>query len=303
MSLRYLFASFIVASFALFEVLPRTPINLPVYSKSTPQVKAVKTEPSAYPILANNFKEVPQIKATSSVVIDFKTGQALFEKNPNLKHLPASTVKLMTALVALQKCLPETVITVSDVQKVGSQMGLDVGDQVTVTNLMNGLLINSGNDAADTLASACASSIPEFVDSMNDKAKSLDMGNTHFANPTGFDDLLQYSTAEDLAKLARVAVGNPQIAKIVATKSTVVTDVSGNKTYYLQNVNQLIGEVYGVEGVKSGETDGALENLITKTTRGESSIITVVLGSIDRFEESKNLIEWAFANYRWVTPN
>ncbi len=303
MNLRYFIAGIIVIIFAVFEILPKAAIKLPVYSQSPPQIESAKTSQKAYPIPINNFKDASPITATSAVVIDFKTGNTLFEKDPNLKHLPASTVKLITALVALQKCSPETVVTVGDVQKTGSQMGLSSGDQITVENLLYGLLINSGNDAAYALATNCASSASEFVDSMNAKTQSLNMQNTHFANPAGFDNDLQYSTANDLAKLARVAVGNPQIAKIVATKSTVVTDVSGNKTYYLQNVNQLIGEVYGVEGVKTGETDGSLENLITKTTRGDNSIITVVLGSQKRFDESKMLIEWTFANFHWVKPN
>ena len=89
-------------------------------------------------------------------------------------------------------------------------------------------------------------------------------------------------------------------AKIVATKSTVVTDVSGNKAYYLENVNELLGEIPGLEGVKTGQTNGSLEILITKTTRDGNSIIIALLGSKDRFEESKQLIEWTFGNYRWV---
>ena len=126
------------------------------------------------------------------------------------------------------------------------------------------------------------------------------MVNGHFRNPAGFCYKFQYSTAADLAKLAKVACTNPLISKIVATKSTVVTDVSGNKTYYLQNVNKLLGEVNGIEGVKTGQTEGSQESLITKTKRGENSVIVVILGSKDRFQESKNLIEWAFANYHFV---
>jgi D-alanyl-D-alanine carboxypeptidase (penicillin-binding protein 5/6) len=290
----------IIMAGAASIVLPKFTALPPVYSKSQPQVEAAKTTITNYPTKADNFQEAPQTTAQSVAVIDFKTGVTLYEKTPDLKHLPASITKLMTALVALQNCSPDTVVTIGDVQKDGSQMGLETGDQVTIENLIYGLLIKSGNDAAFALASACAQSSPAFVESMNGEAKSLSLLNSHFANPAGFDDALQYSTATDLARLAKVAIGNPLIAKIVATKSTVVTDVSGNKTYFLENVNQLIGEVNGVEGIKTGETDGAGENLITKTTRGNNSIITVVLGSSDRFGESKNLIEWAFANYRWT---
>jgi D-alanyl-D-alanine carboxypeptidase len=120
-------------------------------------------------------------------------------------------------------------------------------------------------------------------------------------NPTGFDDNLQYSTAFDLAELARVATANPLIAKIVKTKSTVVTDTTGLRTYYLENVNKLLGIVDGINGVKTGHTDGALEIVITKVNRNGNGIIVSLLGSKDRFGESQTLIEWAFSNYVW--PN
>lgn len=252
--------------------------------------KAIKTP---------NFQEAPEISAESAIIIDAKSGQLLYEKNPNIKHLPASTTKMMTALVALEKCSPQTAINIKRVEKTGTQMGLTEGDTVTAENLLYGLLINSGNDAALALAENCSDSYNGFIISMNEKAKELGMKNTHFINPAGFDDRFQYSTAKDLAILAKVAISNPLIAKIVATKSTVVTDYSGIKTYYLENVNKLLGIVNGVEGVKTGQTEGALEILITKTTRNGDSIITSVLGSHDRFDESKKLIEWAFTNYRW----
>ena len=298
---RYLAATIIIVVFALALTFQKQALHLFSPNVASGQVSAAKANQSVYPAAVNNFQSAPEITATSAQIIDAKTGFVLWEKNPDAKHLPASTTKLMTALVALEKCLPQTVVTASGVNKSGSQMGLEAGDRVTVENLIKGLLINSGNDAAQLLASSCSDSVSLFVDSMNEKAKSLNMQNTHFANPAGFDDPFQYSTAEDLAKLARIAVGNPTFAKIVATKSTVVTDVSGNKTYYLQNVNQLIGEVDGIEGIKTGETEGSLGNLITKTTRNGNSIIAVVLGSHDRFSESKSLIEWAFAAYIWAS--
>jgi D-alanyl-D-alanine carboxypeptidase (penicillin-binding protein 5/6) len=208
----------------------------------------------------------------------------------------------MTALVALERCSPETSIRVGAVIKDGTQMGIAQGDVLTVESLLYGMLISSGNDAAYVLAYSCSDSFNRFIVSMNQKAKELKMENTHFANPAGFDDSSQYSTASDLAKLAKVAVANPLISKIVATKSTVLTDVFGTKTYYLENINELLGEVKGLEGVKTGQTEGSLEILVTKTTRDGNTIIAVVLGSQDRFGESKQLIEWAFANHRWLAP-
>lgn len=255
-----------------------------------------------YPVQKENYQPPPDISAASVVVIDVKSGLALFEKNPQTKLLPASTTKLMTALVALEKCSLEQIVTVGEVEKEPTSMGLAPGDNISVRDLLYGLLVASGNDAAYTLAASCASSVAQFVKEMNFKARELGFRNTHFTNPAGFDDPAHYTTAQDLAKLARVAITNPTVAKIVSTKSTVVTDATGNKTYFLENINELLGEVEGIEGIKTGQTEGSQEVLVTQTTRNGHTIITVVLGSLDRFAESKSLIEWAFANHVWVSP-
>jgi len=255
-----------------------------------------------YPVTIENPQKPAEISAKSAIIIDAKTGVALFEKDPDTRHLPASTTKLLTAIVAQERCDPQKVVKVERVVEEGTQMGLSEGDLVSVGNLLYGLLVASGNDAAFVLADSCSDSYIHFVASMNQKAKELGMKNSHFINPAGFDDPLQYSTARDLAKLAKVAVANLQIAKIVATRSIVVTDQLTTKTYYLENINKLLGEVEGLEGVKTGQTEGSLEILLTKTTRNSHTIITAVLGSDDRFSESKQLIEWVFANHRWVNP-
>lgn len=272
-------------------------LNTP--QKITPETQ---TELGQFPVLIENSQKPPELSAKSATVIDYKTGITLYEKNPEIRHLPASTTKLMTALIALENCLPQTIVKTSFVQKEGAQMGLSQGDALTVESLLYGLLVPSGNDAAYVLAYSCTNSYDEFINAMNDKAKELGMLNTHFANPAGFDDELQYSTARDLTKLARAAVASPTISKIVATRSVVINDVTGVKTYYLENVNKLLGVVDGIEGVKTGQTEGSLENLVTKTTRDNHTVITVVLGSQDRFGESKNLIEWTFKNHKWQIP-
>lgn len=282
---------------------------LPIYGQNFPFTKKVqridfqdfaKLEP--YPVAVPGLESAPVLSAQAATVIDNKTGVTLFEKNPDLKHLPASTTKLMTALVALENCLPQTVVKVGFVEAEGTKMGLAPGDQLTVESLLYGLLVPSGNDAAFTLAYSCGNSYLGFIAQMNKKAKDLGMLNTHFVNPAGFDDQFQYSTARDLTKLSRAAVANPLISKIVATRSIVVNDVTGTKTYYLENVNKLLGKVSGVEGVKTGQTEGSLENLVAKVTRGGNTIITVVLGSQDRFGETGQLIEWAYKNHKWISP-
>ena len=293
----------ITASLAAVFLIPRFEQSLQIqkYLKEISS-RSIAQKPYPYPVKNQKFVQAPQIFAKSAVVLDAKTGDILFEKDANFHLLPASTIKLMTALVALQNCPPDKVVTVTQVETEPTLMGLATGDQLTVESLINGLLIVSGNDAAFTLAYSCAPSVDEFVSQMNTKAKQLGMENTHFTNPIGFDNTAQFSSAKDLARLAQAAIGNPLIAKIVATQSTVVTNIRGTKSYYLDNVNKLLGQVEGIEGIKTGQTEGALGNLVTKTTRGGNTIITVILGSKDRFGETKTLIEWTFANYHWVNP-
>lgn len=255
-----------------------------------------------YPVPRKDFKAAPPISSRSATVIDAKTGITLYEKEPSIRHLPASTAKLMTAIVALEKCDPEQLVRIGYVEAEPTVMGLATGDVVSIKTLLYGLLMASGNDAAFALSYSCDVSTQEFVKEMNQKAKELEMHSTNFTNPAGFDSQDEYTTARDLAKLAKVAVASPLIAKIVTTRQTIVTDATGLKTYYLTNINKLLGEVEGIEGVKTGQTEGSLEVLVTQTTRDNNTIIAVVLGSQDRFLDSKQLIEWAFANHEWISP-
>ena len=293
----------LIAGFFIFALSYQfTGFDLEMLSPSKKVTLADSSRLLPYPVKITNYKEAPAVTAQAATVIDNKTGIMLYQKEPNLKHLPASTTKLMTALVSLENCLPQAVVKVGFVETEGAKMGLAEGDELMVESLLYGLLVKSGNDAAYTLAYSCGVSYEKFVAAMNQKAKDLGMANTHFANPAGFDSKYQYSTASDLTKLSRAAMADPLISKIVKTKSIVVNDVTGTKTYFLENVNKLLGVVPGLEGVKTGQTEGSLENLVTYTTRSGNGIITVVLGSLDRFGESTSLIEWAFQNHTWVNP-
>jgi len=293
----------ILIIFALVLVVPYTTRDVPALN-SFKKLFNQKSLPELfpYPVRNENSTSPPVISARSTVVLDAKSGVSLFEKDPDVKHFPASTTKLMTAIVALEKCSPNDTVSITGVNKEGTQMGLAPGDLVSVESLLHGMLIASGNDAAYALAYACSSSLQRFTSDMNQKAKELGMLNTNFKNPAGFDDPTQYSTSKDLAKLAKVAVANPLISNIVTIKTTVVTDATGNKEYYLENVNELLGEVDGLEGVKTGQTEGSLEVLLSKTTRDGNTIIVVILGSQDRFGETKSLIEWTYDNHTWIDP-
>lgn len=300
MMARYFFASLIIGAMASIFIFPelllKTPRSIRANSASTLGDFQSK---DPLPSKKQNFQDAPIISAKSAIVIDAKTGLSFFEKDPHIRHLPASTTKLATALTALENCPPEKVVAIAHLEKEPSSMGLEIGDLVTVETLIFGLLISSGNDAAFALAGSCATSSEEFVSQMNSLAKRLKMENTHFANPAGFDDENQYTTASDLAKLSKYAVANPLISKIVVIKSIVLTDVTGIKTYYLKNINELLGKVEGLEGVKTGQTEGAQEVLVSQTSRNGHTIIVAILVSEDRFEDSRKLIEWAFRNFEW----
>src|SRR4030042_2515768 len=301
--MRLFFIILIVILQIMLFVLPKTELKK-FSSQSLGQTRVSESFPKLLPQpqIVQDQQKVGQITAKSAIVTDFQTGTSLYEKNADLRLLPASITKLMTAQIGQENCAPDKVIKIENIIGDGTQMGLTLGDVVTFKDLLYGMLVSSGNDAAYAVATSCSNSYDQFIIAMNQKAQDLGMKNTRFANPAGFDSDNQYSTARDLAKLAKVVVANPLISKIVSTQSIVLTDVSGNKTYYLENINKLLGHVEGVEGVKTGQTEGALENLVTKTTRGGNTILVPVLGSNDRFEDTRKLIEWAFANHKWLAP-
>lgn len=275
---------------ALFVLLPKNE-NLENNSQPTP----VPT-----PYVVRQFQTPPgNLTAKSVLVVDLTTDTILFEKNPNLKLPPASLTKLATALVTLQNCNSDQVITADTIKTKGSIMGLVEGEKITVENLLYGLLLPSGNDAALVLAKNCGNSSEDFLYSMNNLANSLGMENTHFTNPTGLETDYNYSTAVDLKKLAQAALENPVIAKIIKTEQRTASDVSGNLVHELENLNSLLGKVNGVLGVKTGRTSNNQENLITAVEREKVRILTVVLAGEDRFLETEKIIDWVFGSFVW----
>ncbi|MBI3559119.1 D-alanyl-D-alanine carboxypeptidase [Candidatus Gottesmanbacteria bacterium] len=274
------------------------------------RVEAVRTsefdkfEISKYPRKTTE-EEAPEISAVSAVVLDLESGTWLYEKNPNEKLRPASITKLMTALVSLDYYKTDQVLIVKRLPpaKGESEMKLAVGDKVSVQNLLYGLLVPSGNDAAYTLADNYPGGIENFIYSMNKKAKELRMKNTHFDNPSGLDTDNHYSSARDVALLTAAALKNPLISKIVATYGITLTDATGKKFYPVKNVNQFLGYLYGADGVKTGFTELAGECLAASVSRDGHRVISVVLKSNDRFSDSAMLLEWAYRNFIWLTPN
>lgn len=273
-------------------------------------VEAVRVSPfdnfqvSKYPQKVTEEK-APEISASSAAVLDLESGTWLYEKNPNEKLRPASITKLMTALVSLDYYKIDQVLIVKRLPpaKGESEMMLKVGDKVSVQNLLYGLLVPSGNDAAYTLADNYPGGIENFIYSINKKAKELHMENTHFQNPSGLDTDNHYSSARDVALLTAAVLKNLLISKIVATYGITLIDATGQKFYPVKNVNQFLGYLYGADGVKTGFTDLAGECLVASVSRDGHRVISVVLKSADRFSDSAMLLEWAYRNFTWMMPN
>jgi len=223
----------------------------------------------------------------------------VYKRNETLSLSPASTTKLLTALVALDVYKPDDVVTIASNSAGGQVVGLVAGEKVTVENLLYGALIHSGNDAAIALAEFYPDGMEAFIDRMNEKAKELHMEESHFTNPMGFDGSEHKVTPLDLSLLALAAIQNKTIAKMVAIPQITISDVTHTYFHKLNNVNQLLGKIPGVAGIKTGWTEAAGENLITYVERNGRKIIFVVLHSKDRFGDTTKLIDWVFENYRW----
>jgi len=266
--------------------------NLPVMAKQE------KTFPPL-PVLKGS-SQYPVLSAQGVLVVDLNSGINLYEKNADSQLLPASTTKIVTALVSLDTYPLDQVLTIpKGVNIVGQKMGLYTGEQMKVEDILYGLLVYSANDAAETLALDYPGGYDAFISAMNAKAAELSMTNSHFDNPVGLDTDGQKSSAKDLVRASEVAMRNPEFAKIVGTKQIAIQDTSGKSFYNLHNINELLGVVPGVLGVKTGWTENARENLVTYMERDGHKIMIAVLGSQDRFGETKELIDWIFASYAW----
>lgn len=241
-----------------------------------------------------DYDPFPILSAQGVVVTDLDTGIVLYEKNPDGVLFPASTTKIVTALVAMDYYDNDSVLSARNINIEGQKMGLVSGEKMRAGDLLYGLLVHSANDAAETLAANYKGGRSSFIAAMNKKGEELGLKNTSFKNPTGLDEDGHYTTARDLELVSRVAMQNDLFRTIVATKEKIVKSTGGNIAHTLTNVNSLIGDVPGVLGVKTGWTINAMENLVTHMERDGRNISIVVLGSQDRFGETRELIDWVF---------
>lgn len=239
------------------------------------------------------FLKRPDLLASAKAltVYDVEAKVPLLSKNQNLRFSPASTAKIMTALVALEAYDLDRILTAKSFSQNpdSSKMGLFLGEKMSVLNLLYGMLLPSGSDAAEVLAENYPGGTEVFVVRMNEKAKELGLANTYFADPSGYSDD-NYSTAYDLARLGAYALKNPTFREIVKTKKITVYNAQHNIPYVLVNLNELL-EIPNVTGIKTGFTNEAEGVLTTSFVRNGKTYIIVVLGSKDRFADTRLLIE------------
>lgn len=237
--------------------------------------------------------EAPGISAQAAVLMEAESGEILYEKNADDRMLIASTTKIMTALVVLEQCDLDRAVVIDAAWTgiEGSSMYLKAGQRMTVRDLLYGLMLASGNDAAVALACIAAGSVEDFAALMNEKARELGCENTHFMNPNGLDAEGHYASARDLAIIAREAIGHEAFCEIVSSTSKTV----GELTY--TNHNRLLRECEGVFGVKTGYTEAAGRTLVTSCERDGLTLICVTLSDPNDWEDHKNLYDWAYGQW------
>lgn len=260
----------------------------------------VESDVAHQPLYPHQVRELastalPPLKAAAAILVDVHSGEVLVALNEHQRLPPASTTKIMTALLTLEHGLLEDVVTIGDEVRVeGARAGLMPGEALTLRDLLYALLLPSGNDAAVVIARHIAGSEDAFVMLMNNRAQELGLADTHFTNPHGLDAPNHYSSAYDLQRLTLAALANPEFARIVATKEITVD------RHRWVNRNKLLDDYFGADGVKTGTTEAAGECLVASATRGGSQALVVVLGSTDRYADANALLDYYYAHYARV---
>lgn len=281
----------LILFFILFLFNPGNSLYVRLFStiKKFPETK---TQQKAISIPVVNKYVVPKVSAGAVYIIDLQSGTPLYTKKEHIRFLPASTTKIITALAAYDKFKLNSVLTVKRVINEGQVVGFVQGEKITFENVLYGLLVHSGNDAAYVIADNYPGGYDQFIIDMNKKAKSLFMNNSRFENPAGLDAVGQYVTAFDLSLAGRKLLQNEELAKIVSTKSITISDTTFAHFHPLNNVNKLLGEIPGIGGLKTGYTIEAKENLVTFYTHNKHEYMIVILKSEDRFEDTRAVVQW-----------
>ncbi len=241
----------------------------------------------------------PRMAAKASLLMDLASGRVLYQQNGSERMYPASTTKILTAMVALERGQMDELITigVNPPRVEGTRVYLKAGEQQTLEDLLYAMMLNSGNDAALAIAEHIGGSMEGFARMMNQKARELGATGSNFINPHGLHHPDHYSTAADLAKITRAAMANAKFRQIVATRTREWQGAVWEST--LVNHNRLLGVYEGIAGVKTGYTSQAGYNLVAAATRGTDSFLAVVLNSNARdvFNDASALLDYGFANF------
>ena len=296
-----LFLIFLVLFFILCDVLSVSKI---IDQKIKQELSLSNPFPnfvvSDYPLISNSSFKNLSVSARAVVVLDDSSGTVLYSKNDNLRFAPASTTKIATALVSLNYYKPNDILDVKRAYVEGSKVGFVLGEKVTFRDMLYGMLLPSGNDAADAMADNYKGSESRFVKAMNLKVSKLHLYNTHFSDPAGLDDDGDYTTALDLARLASFAMKNKTFAKVVGTKYALISDISGTYIYPIENLNKLLG-TDGVYGVKTGTTEEAKQVLGLAKDYNGHRVIIVIMGSKDRFKDAGNILSHLDGNITYLS--
>ncbi len=239
------------------------------------------------------------VSAKYACVIDALTGNVLFEKNAYEKHSMASTTKIMTALVALENSNLSDIVTASKnaAGTEGSSIYLKPGEEITMEDLLYGLMLASGNDAAIAIAEHIGGTVENFAEMMTKKAKEIGAKNTSFKNPNGLDSDGHFTTAYDLALITRKALKNDTFKQIVSSKTKTISNGTENYKRTLTNHNKLLNQYSGCIGVKTGYTKKTGRCLVSAAERNGFSVIAVTLNAPDDWNDHKNMLDYAFNTY------
>lgn len=251
------------------------------------------------PVFGSDIPEPPGVSAVAAVLIDAKSGAVLFEKD-SARRLPmASTTKIMTAKIILEKMeLGETVTVPKEATLVeGSSMYLRENEQITVETLLYGLLLESGNDAAHTLAVACSGSVEAFAELMNEEAEKMGLSSTSFANPHGLTAENHFTTAYELAYITSEAMKNEKFREIISTQKMTAPSLDGKVTRYFSNHNKLLRRYDGAFGVKTGYTKAAGRCLVSAAERDGETYIAVTLNDGNDWNDHTSLLDYAFKSF------
>src|SRR5947209_8040193 len=266
------------------------------------RVKSTKALVGAITLFCAVFSfATPQldVSASSAIVMDAQSGKVLWSKDPNTPRFPASTTKIMTAMLLIERCLPTDVITAPPgVDKVeGASLHLVPGEQLTAQEMLYGILLRSANDGCVAVAYHISGSVPAFVQLMNQRARELGCKNTHFDNPNGLNDDEHTISAMDLAIIARAAMQYPAFREAAGSRKHTLQRTVNTQDRFLTNHNKYLEMDSTADGIKTGWTRPAGHCYVGSATRNGYRVITVLLHSADWKQDHPKMLDWAFANH------